>query len=200
MGDILVEILLKITWNRDETPGLLLIWAAKHSAYSGLSSRKAFANHLPTQPSELVPGGFGLPVLLGAYCCREQLHRLAEQNQGKVASFAVLSPPAGWVSGAPSHLTIPSPRRVTTATTSCLPKRRSVCSSWRRPLAPWRLRLTVDSPRTSQSQPPVLEVSEHYPSPSRLPRVRDCLGWQLSEDQCLLLNTLPPRLPSAASS
>lgn len=128
---------------------------------------------------------FLLPTLLGTYCGRRQLHWLAEQNWGQVASFAAFSL-CGGVSGEPP-LTIPSPSRVTTATTFCLLKRRSVCSSWRRPLAPWRPRLTVGCPQRSQSQPPALRASEHHSSPSRLPRVRDHLGRQRS-DQCLLLN------------
>lgn len=38
-----------------------------------------------------VPVSFLLPVLLGTYCDRKQLHRLAEQNRGQVASLAAFS-------------------------------------------------------------------------------------------------------------
>lgn len=126
---------------------------------------------------------FLLPTLLGTYCGRRQLYWNQPGPGGHLYSLLPLRQGAS----RDPHLTIPSPSRVTTATTSCLLKRRSVCSSWRRPLAPWRPRLTVDCPQTSQSQPPALRASEHHPSPSRLPRVRDRLGRQRS-DQCLLLN------------
>lgn len=165
--------------------GLLPIWATKHSTYSGLIYRKRPC-HLPTQPSELGPSELS-PASPPQYLLwQEATSPVGRAEPGPGGQLDSLLPLGQGESRDP-RLTIPSPSRLTPATTSCLLKRRSVCSSWRRPLAPWRPRLTVDCPQTSQSQPPVLGASEHHPSPSRLPRVRDHLGRQ-SSDQCLLLN------------
>lgn len=87
--------------------------------------------------------------------------------------------------GAPSHSPSSSRSstphsRATAATTSCPLKRKSVCSSWRRPSAHWTLRLTAGCPRTSLSKTQLPEPPERRPQPSLPPRVREArLGERL---------------------
>lgn len=96
-----------------------------------------------------------------------------------VRFFGIPSPRQGgsWAPPVSGELPVtappPSPHsRVTAATTSCPLKRRSVCSSWRKPLVPWTPRLTAGCPPKSLSKPQLPRVPEHCPRPSLPPRVR----------------------------
>lgn len=121
-----------------------------------------------------------------AWCLQFQEAAPAGLQSSLVERFPALQhsfPNSGWCSGpasfcrAPSHSSLLcfllSLLRVTAATTSCPLKRRSVCSSWRRPLAHWTLRLTVDCPLTSLNKPQLPKVPTHCPKSSLLPRVRE---------------------------
>lgn len=97
------------------------------------------------------------------------------------------SPGTGW-SSATSVCRAPSPSsphsRVTAATTSCLLRRRSACSSWRRPLAHWTLRLIADCPQLSLSVSQRPEVPEHCSQPCLCPGVRETVwGSSFSKTQ-----------------
>lgn len=114
--------------------------------------------------------------------------KLAESPPGKVSSPSAFLPDTGWFSAPPVSaelpLTAPSlplslsstpHSRVTAATTSCPQKRRSVCSSWRRPSAHWTLRLTADCPLTSLNRTQLPAAPEPCLSPSLPLRVRETI-------------------------
>lgn len=108
-------------------------------------------------------------ALPGACSFRKHLQQVCRVTSW--TAFQLLSIPSPVPGGSQprrflrSSLSAPSPSsphsRVTAATTSCLLKRRSVCSSWRRPSAPWTL--TADCPLTSLSKPQLPEVPGHCP-------------------------------------
>lgn len=121
-----------------------------------------------------------ISVLPGAFNCRKQLQWVCSHtsHQREDPAPQPSFPTAGWFWGPTSFSRessfsqLPLPFcRVTVATTFYLRKRKSVCFSWRRPLAHWTLRATADSPLRSLSQPQLPELSKHCLSHSRFPRV-----------------------------
>lgn len=140
------------------------------------------------------------PALLGAYCCREQLHRLAEQNQGKVASFAVLSPPSrvGLGGPLPPHDSF-SPQSdnsydfLSAEEKECLLFLEKTIGSLEAE-ADSGLSTDESEPATSPGSFRALPITQQAPQGKRLSRVAT-LRRPMSPSE-----HSPPRLPSAASS
>ena len=171
------------TWHRSHRGSRtqdLLICARKRSTQD-LANEKPFAVCLPSCQS-WVPGGPQPDRLCPPGACgfRKQLQQVCRVAWwAGVRFFGIPSPRQGgsWAPPVSGELPVtappPSPHsRVTAATTSCPLKRRSVCSSWRKPLVPWTPRLTAGCPPKSLSKPQLPRVPEHCPRPSLPSRVR----------------------------